>query len=470
MKRTFLLLVIIVLPFWGNQLLNAQTVNSDVEKLVRSNNLKHALVGFKLLDLSSNKVIAAHNEHKSLIPASVMKVVSIAAAVDYLGPEYKYETSLYYTGTIANGVLSGDIIIEGKNDPSLGSSYISVAKEKFLTDWLAAIRKAGIKTIKGRIVVADKEHRGEYEIHPQWLWEDIGNYYAPGIYGISVFDNVFSVSFKSGSKATGASITNIEPKIDELTFVNNIRINNTQPNDVYINGIPYSYDRRLNGTMKENQSSYVAKADIPDPAMFLANYFTDYLKKNAISVEKTPTTTRKGYVTPNQLTKIHTTYSPSLSNLIKVVNFRSNNHYTEYIYQTFLEKRKIPLGEYLESKGLDTSGQFIYDASGLSPKNAISASFITDVLSYMRKSKSSDAYFQSLPLAGREGTVATFLKGSKLEGNARIKSGSISNVQTYAGYISYGGKEYAFAILVNNFTGTRSAVRKQIEQLLISCF
>ena len=110
----------------------------------------------------------------------------------------------------------------------------------------------------------------------------------------------------------------------------------------------------------------------------------------------------------------------------------------------------------------------MFDGSGISPMNAVSASFMNSILEYMYKKEGfSGAFYQSLPLAGREGTVASFLKGSVLDGKARVKSGSITNVQAYSGYIEHGGKNYAFTIIINNFRGTRPVLRKQIERLLV---
>jgi D-alanyl-D-alanine carboxypeptidase/D-alanyl-D-alanine-endopeptidase (penicillin-binding protein 4) len=113
----------------------------------------------------------------------------------------------------------------------------------------------------------------------------------------------------------------------------------------------------------------------------------------------------------------------------------------------------------------------MYDGSGISPANAVSACFLTDVLVYMyKKGGIKGAFYKSFPLAGKEGTVTSFLKNTPLAGKAHIKSGSITGVQSYSGYIEKDDKIYAFALIINHFSGERSNLRKEIEQLLINLF
>ncbi len=176
------------------------------------------------------------------------------------------------------------------------------------------------------------------------------------------------------------------------------------------------------------------------------------------------------------------TYSFPLAEIIRVTNVKSNNHFAESLFYTIGKEKTNPsdctyipkqsasyIKEFWKNKGIDTSGTFIYDGSGLSPSNAISAGLLTDLLVYMsKKSNSSQFFYNSLPEAGKEGTVRSFLKTKKPGVIAKIKSGSISDVQSYAGYIEKDGKKYAFAIIVNNFTGTRSTLRNQMENFLLN--
>lgn len=449
-----------------------QKIDRVLESFLKSESLKHAGIGLCVRSISDGGMRIAYNEQLSLIPASTLKLVSSAAALDYLDKSYTFEIPFYYTGDISlNGTLNGDIIFGGSNDPSFGSRFANRMPENIFTMVRDILKEKGIKSINGRIVVDDLAIREEPVFPPKWMWEDLGNYYAPAVYGFSFMDNTYELSLRSANEMDRVKVVKTDPAIAELTFENSIRIDDTQSNNVYVNGIPYSYHRILSGTMKANQTNYRIKGEIPDPALFFAVQLTKSLKENHIPVSGEPTTTRLSDMSSIGRTHLSSFASPSLDKQIRIINFQSNNHYAEHVLAEFERKSGLNLNEYWKSKGINADGQFIYDGSGLSPANAVSARFLTDILLYMQQeSNSSEAFYLSLPLAGKEGTVGSFLKGSILEGKARIKSGSMTNVHTYAGYIRYEGELYAFALLVNNYTGTRSELRRQIERLLCGLF
>jgi len=126
------------------------------------------------------------------------------------------------------------------------------------------------------------------------------------------------------------------------------------------------------------------------------------------------------------------------------------------------------VGDYWKSKGITTSSLQMHDGSGLAPQNAVSPQFLTDLLVYMyTRSEYASVFFDSLPKAGKEGTLSSFLRDTKLSGKIAAKSGSIGGVQCYAGYLIDGNKKYAFTVMVNKFNGTRPQVRSAIELLLL---
>jgi D-alanyl-D-alanine carboxypeptidase/D-alanyl-D-alanine-endopeptidase (penicillin-binding protein 4) len=178
---------------------------------------------------------------------------------------------------------------------------------------------------------------------------------------------------------------------------------------------------------------------------------------------------------------IYTQYSPPLKDIIRAVNVKSDNHYAEHLIRAVGKNAAgtagtaDPLGEgieqvirYWQEKGLDTASLFMYDGCGLSPSNAVSPKLLCAVLSYMyAKSPNSGNFFASFPEAGKEGTVRNFLKNSVLAGKIRVKSGSMTDVQCYAGYCIDGKKQYVFAVMVNNFrNNSRAETVKAIEDFL----
>ncbi len=172
-------------------------------------------------------------------------------------------------------------------------------------------------------------------------------------------------------------------------------------------------------------------------------------------------------------------YSPELSEIIKLTNFKSINLFAEHLYKqsqlkkaNFISKNidKNFIKNYWRNKGLNTKGMFIFDGSGLSRYNGITAKQLVYILRYMKtKSKYSDVFISSIPLAGKEGTVKGMCKNTSAENNLRAKSGSLRNVRAYAGYVkTKSGRDLAFAIITNNFTCSSSKARKKLEKVLIS--
>lgn len=439
--------------FLFSLLANAQT---PIEVFVNAPNMRHAQIGFQLRDVATNKVVAEYQAQQSLTPASVTKIITTATALDMLGADFRFETRLEYDGD--------NLYIIGGGDPTLGSEFF--AKKDFIAEWVDAVKKAGITKLDGT-VIASAEIFDDEPIPLRWTWEDMGNYYAAGVYGLSIFDNTYRIHFQSQAAGTKPKIVTTIPKVD-YHFDNRLAAANNEKDSAYIYGIPFSDERVIRGTIPAGRKDFAVKGDIANPPQYLVDLLKKAFIKNAISVGTTPIKNGK------QATTLHRHFSPPLAEIVKLTNFRSNNLFAEHIFK-YLSLQTAKTGNnrdavsvilnHWKKKGLDTSGVFLYDGSGLSPQNAFSADFLTRLLVLARKN---DSFYASLPVAGREGTVASFLKSTPLAGNARLKSGSIDGVQTYAGYITKGGKEYAVTILVNHFTGSRAALRKQIETLIIN--
>lgn len=470
----------IAILFIGCHMISAQ--DKALSTFVNASNLKYAGVGVKIVDLETGKEVCSHNPNMGLTPASTMKILTTASALEIFGPKYTFKTMVSYSGEInQQGELKGNIIVSGSGDPTLGSEYLYSDRIAFLKSWQQAVQKAGIKSISGDIIIVDNLY-GYEGISCRWIWQDLGNYYASGTYGISVFDNTYRLSLQSGKAGTQPEILDTEPEIEGLKFENNLKAAANGLDSAYIYGTPFSYSRHLYGTIPANRQNFTIKGDIPDPGMTLGLAFADQLHTNGIILKGKVTTSRlKNVEAGESLKKIYTHSGMPLEDIISVVNHRSNNHYAEHLFYKVGWDNESPatayppalseqaVKDFWKKRNIDTKGLVMYDGCGLAVGNALPAALLTDLLVYMQKDgKYKDEFYESLPLAGKEGTVRSFLKGTSLVGKARIKSGSIANVQSYAGYIEKGEKKYAFAIIVNNFTGSRSALKSQMEKFLLN--
>lgn len=459
--------------------------NTAVSAFLKNPNLKYASIGVCIKDLNNSNTIVSYNKSTALVPASILKVVTSATAVEILGESYCFKTDL---ATDKNNPQN--IIIHGYGDPTLGSEYLYDTPDAFLANWYSTINKKINRNLPISITIRD-DYFGYNGVSRKWIREDMGNYFAAGSYGISIFDNTYLLSFNTMRTDTCPVIERVKPRVKGLKFTNLLRLNYNNKDNGYICGEPLSFTRTLIGDIPAGKNSFSIKGDIPDPGLMLGNVIADYFTDKGHMIENV-STSQSMYI--KQIDKKERTalfdedvfyshQSPPLKDIIKILNVRSNNHYSEHLMRA-IGRTKNPdiysdpliegieeTSEYWEEKGIDTKGMRIYDGCGLSPSNCVSPEMICDILVYMRnKSTYAESFDESLPKAGKEGTVRNFLKGTRLEGKVVVKSGSIAKVQCFAGYYINGQKKYAFTVMVNNFNGSHRETVKAIETMLLNIF
>ena len=480
-------IVLLCLLICLHLLAGAQTP-APVKWLLQAPYMRGASFSLVVKDVQEGRTVYSYDTDRLQSPASVLKTVATATALEILGEDYRYPTTLEYDGILENGTLEGNLYIKGSGDPSLGSSHFAPGQNKFLSTWIAALQKAGIKHITGS-VISDESIFDTEGVSIKWLREDMGNYYAPGSYGISIFDNMYKLSLQTGAAGTRPVLKGTEPDIPFIRFKNYLKAAPVSSDSAYIIGAPLDDVRYLYGVLPANREAYVLKGDIPDPALYLARYLTDQLQQKGIRVDGSPSCYRieveENRWKKGERKEIVTTYSPTLREIASVCNHVSHNLYADALVKTVglqykpLRNEMISsfgrgvqvVKEYWEKKGLDVFPLRMNDGSGLAPADKVSAGFMGELLVYMAtESAVSDAFIASLPQAGIEGSVRNFLKGSKLQGKARLKSGGITGVRSYAGYITKDGKTYAVAVFSNNYSCPMSRMTRALEKLLLQLF
>lgn len=480
-------IVLLCLLLCLHLLAGAQTP-APVKWLLQAPYMRGASFSLVVKDVQEGRTVYSYDTDRLQSPASVLKTVATATALEILGEDYRYPTTLEYDGILENGTLEGNLYIKGSGDPSLGSSHFAPGQNKFLSTWIAALQKAGIKHITGS-VISDESIFDTEGVSIKWLREDMGNYYAPGSYGISIFDNMYKLSLQTGAAGTRPVLKGTEPDIPFIRFKNYLKAAPVSSDSAYIIGAPLDDVRYLYGVLPANREAYVLKGDIPDPALYLARYLTDQLQQKGIRVDGSPSCYRieveENRWKKGERKEIVTTYSPTLREIASVCNHVSHNLYADALVKTvglqYKPRRNEMISsfgrgvqvvkEYWEKKGLDVFPLRMNGGSGLAPADKVSAGFMGELLVYMAtESAVSDAFIASLPQAGIEGSVRNFLKGSKLQGKARLKSGGITGVRSYAGYITKDGKTYAVAVFSNNYSCPMSRMTRALEKLLLQLF
>jgi D-alanyl-D-alanine carboxypeptidase/D-alanyl-D-alanine-endopeptidase (penicillin-binding protein 4) len=475
---------------------NAQT-HQAIRQFVNHRSMKGASLSLMIRDLNSGDTLYSYDAGRELTPASVLKLVTTAAALELLGSDYRFATTLEYDGAIDGADLTGNLYIRGSGDPTLGSSHFAPNRSSYTPDrntfaprWIAALEEKGIRRIRGS-VIADESIFDTEGVSPKWLYEDLGSYYAAGSYGLSVFDNTYRLLLTTGPAGQKPAIVSCQPQVRSLRFHNYLTSAPVATDSAYIVGAPFSADRYLYGVLPANRKQVQLRGDIPDPPLFLAQYMHDRLRQAGITVEGQAASFRlleeEGNSPRTKRRTLATTYSPALRSIVRITNERSHNLYADALLKTIgvtytpqpargeavstAGRGVRAVRSHWQSKGLDVSSLRMFDGSGLAAASKTTASFICELLVYMASgSDESDAFIASLPRAGQEGSVSSFLRNTHLEGKALIKSGGMSSVRAYAGYIAKGNRQYALAIIVNNYSSPATEITGEIEALLLTLF
>jgi D-alanyl-D-alanine carboxypeptidase/D-alanyl-D-alanine-endopeptidase (penicillin-binding protein 4) len=436
------------------------------QNLVADEQAKYAITSLCVLDAKTGKVVFAKNENIGLATASTLKTITSATAFSVLGKDFRYQTTLSYSGKItSDGTLQGNLIITGSGDPTLGSWRYDQTKENvILTQWVNAIKAAGIKKVDGN-VIGDDSLFGTQTMPEGWIWQDMGNYYGAGTSALTWRENQFDVHLKPGN-ATGAEvmIKEVTPVMPYLQMVNELKTGSSGSGDnAYGYLPPFGSLAYLRGTWGMGISKAGISLAIPDPAFDAAYRLQDTLKRLNISSTQEATTARRLNLTdspfhPSITAKLATITSPSLSEIVYWFNKKSVNLYGEQLLKTIAWKLgKIPSTRtganaeinFWATKGLDKDALNILDGSGLSPGTRVTTMAMASVLFQVQKEEWFSDYLNSFP-----------------ENNGmKLKSGSINDVSAYAGYYNApDGNKYIAVININNYNG--SGISKKLFRVL----
>lgn len=473
MRNNFLTLFFLIITLHSLPILAQQSPSTNSTR-----HLDNTHWGLCVQDIETGQIVVSRNADLLFTPASTMKVVTTASALSILGADKTFETEVATTGNITpEGVLQGDIYIIGSGDPSIGSKNIKDRpRDLFFTSAVEAIREKGIVSVEGSVVALLGKIDQE-PVNPNWMLTDMGNYYGAASSDLCVFDNTYSVTvYKDKRKMV------TDPYIPYIDLVPMYESSARKGSDsLHITGPIREYRREIHGLFPSKFTRTTIRGDIPRPPHFVAYTLDKYLKLEGISVSgepaEMPQTDAKEY------SVIYTYHSPTLLELARITNFVSHNLYAEQLLLAVAKSNPLPLAghnmwqrgvsaeaNYWRTRGLSFKETDILDGSGLAPSNKFSPRFMTNLLGKMYRGPLSEAFYSTLPVVGEDGTVSSFLKNSALHGKARLKSGSLRKVVTYAGYVEHNGKMYAVAIMVNNHQSTYWNTRKAVERVLLDVF
>lgn len=441
-----------------------------IDSVFSERGLNSSHYGIKVVNLSSGKTIFERNEDSSFIPASNTKLYTGAAAMQVLGKDYRFKTRLAYRGEISpDGTLNGDLYIIGGGDPTLGSKYLFNRRFNmqskatpgridtqlaFLDDWSDEVKSLGINKINGKILVDDSHFNKINTAINTWEWRDLSTSFGAPPSGVNILDNIVLVDFSRDGK------TNITPSTSTVEVINDTA--NGRSNKVTVSAPPYGKSIVAVGEVYTSTSKEVP---VPDPGLLLGDLFRKNLEKNGIS-----TNNGVEVVQTSSGSKVFFThYSPSVERISVLMNSYSINLYAETLKleaeKELAKNRPISISRYWYEV-LDLQGFRLYDGSGLSRYSRVTPNNTIKLLSYMHSSEYAQDYYGSLAVAGQRGTFQDFNK-PPLRNNLHGKSGTLTGVKSYSGYITNSnGELLAFSIMVNLHGLTNHQITIKLEEIM----
>ncbi|MES2332431.1 MAG: D-alanyl-D-alanine carboxypeptidase/D-alanyl-D-alanine-endopeptidase [Bacteroidota bacterium] len=459
MKRIYWLICLLTFSLG----LHAQTVQervaNAVAKLQLDSQMKHAILGLCIVKSETGEKVFELNAQTGLAPASCQKTITSAAAMELLGPAYRYQTILGYDGTINGGSLKGNLLVIGSGDPSLGSwRFDSTKDDKQLIRMLGLIKQNGISKIEGAII----GHNGKWEhdiIPGGWIWDDMGNYYGAGHTAINWHENQYDLVLRSGANiGDKVSIVETRPKLYEVNLQSQVLSAAKGTGDranVYLS--PYASNGFVRGTIPVDEKAFVISGSFPDPSLQMLATLESKLDSAGMKPQSFAVSNREEIPAYQ---KIGTLYSPSLDSMNYFFMKRSINFYGEALVKTIaFEKTGVGstdkgialVKDFWKERGIDPSALHILDGSGLSPQNRVTVDALVKVLQYAKSRPWFNYYYDALPVFNQ----------------MKLKSGTIGGAKSFAGYhTAKDGTAYTVAIIVNNFDGPAAEIVKKLFVIL----
>ncbi|MGE5313420.1 MAG: D-alanyl-D-alanine carboxypeptidase/D-alanyl-D-alanine-endopeptidase [Acidobacteriota bacterium] len=437
-------------------------------------NFMNAHWGVVIRSLKTGEVVYQRNEYKSFMPASNMKLFTTSTALTSLTPDFRYKTDVYAEGDLKAGVLTGNIVVKGSGDPTISGRYNNGHSTETFEQWADSLKAAGITEVTGN-VIGDDRCFDESFYGDGWdaLYET--DWYAAQFGGLAFNDNCVDMTVTAGDSVGQPAHITWSPATKYISIVNKTKT--TGPDSNYY--ITFTRRRGTNivtvsGSFPVNKPAWKESIAIDNPTLYAATVLKETLERKGIAVHgEAMDIGDTGYL-PDYASARHvaTFTSIPLSEIVRTINKPSQNFYAEQLYRT-MGMAYYGLGSERNSRrvtnpifaswGIDTLRLQEVDGSGLSRLNLVSPTDVVSLLTGMYQGKYFEPFYQSLPIAGVDGSIRNRMKGTKAENNVHAKTGFVGYVRALSGYVtSRDGEMFVFSMICNHYTvPTRMAEKIQ---------
>ena len=439
----------------------ADSINNTLDYVVQnamahSENMQTSNVGIAVVSMQTGQILYQTNMDHLYTPASVQKTFTAAAALSYLKPDYRFQTILYGTGPINQGVLEGDLIVKFSGDPTLTLSD--------LVQMVDQLRARGVSRIDGHVYIDNFDY-DDVPYPPGWLWDDLSYSYGAPMNAIIIDRNKFALTFRPASYAGGSPQLTTNLPAGVVDFSNELRTTTSYeancPITIY-SDMDNHY--QVSGCLDARAGVQGRSLAMRDMLRYAEVELQNMLQRDQIGFSGPII---RGHV-PQNATPLVVHSSDTLAVMLQHTLKKSDNLYINTIFkklgqmyfseqgswQNGLEAVKRILGP---ATGIDFTKNLLTDGAGLSRYDLITPRQLTQLLYFAYHNQTVSAPFiAALPIAGKDGTLRWRMLPEGNSESVRAKTGSMTGVSALAGYVftrSHG--TVAFAIMANDFVGNR---------------
>lgn len=470
-------LMLVVSLFGFNNVAQAEetmekTLSDSITKIIEEK-LAGADVSVTVRDRVSGEMVYDYNGQTTIKPASNMKLLTTAAALDVLGKDYRFNTTLYTSGKMSNGVLKGDVYLKGQGDPTLSFEDLQQFAEE--------LKAQGINKIDGRIVGDDKWFDDDLLTPGIWVGDESYYYAAP----ISALTTSPNTDYDSGTiivEATGTAVgelpsINVTPHIGDLQIVNEAQtVEAGKTNTVTIERMYETNQIVISGNLPVDKTKK-EWVTVKHPTTHTLTMFQAVLDEAGIEYSKEKLFRA---ATPKSAQLVAMKQSMTLEQLLIPYMKLSNNGIADILVKTMGKVKKNEgsttaglevIREYGKSINLNMADWQFEDGSGMSHENRVSSLAVSELLYKVQGEDWFNTYFTSLPVAANTdrmvgGTLRNRLKDPLTAGKVYAKTGSLTGVSTLSGYLeASSGQSYIFSVLVQNKSGTSSTIDEIVKEI-----
>src|SRR6267378_2495565 len=428
--------------------------------------------GLLIADAESGETLYEQNADKYFVPASNMKLFTTALALAKLGPEYRFHTTLETRGTISSeGVLGGDLALVGRGDPNLSNRKFPYElkeefdgpQEKALAELADALVAKGVKEISGD-VIGDDSYFPRERYPSGWEIDDMVWEYGAAISSIVVDDNTVALTLTPGEQAGSPVQAVVSPGTLDFTVENDVVTSAAEvKSDLTLRREPGASLVVVKGTLPAKSTPRKLVLAIEEPAQHAAATLKRLFEERGIKVGGAARARHEQAEVPEDPTVLAEHVSVPLGDSVKLVNKISQNLHTEMLLRTVARQSgvwstpddlmKVP-ADFYAAAGIAPGDVIQTDASGLSRHDLVTPRAIVTLLAFAEKQTWFVPYYESLPVAGVDGTLEDRMKNTPAAGRIHAKTGSVEHVRTLSGFAETpSGRRVIFSFLSNNQGG-----------------